>query len=607
MHRIDYYKVLEVTPTASAETIRGAYRALSKKYHPDTYQGDPKLANERMKEINEAYGVLSDPVKRKEYDSLLSDIDEDVITDIPFSDNNVTSAPKPNKENNAQGQTGCLSKIIGVIFWIIVISLIVRACLGNDKGTDDVSSTQSVVTTDESGNNSAMSDNEQDTLSPLAQAAEIAFFHKEYTDLGTVEIHHFEERKEVLEFLAKLSIDKTVATQGKYLSKADSLFKGNYFYFSEEQTNLYYIGESKNNMPHGFGGIFSVATGSGTYEFAGEVLILYVGNFKNGMLDGYGAYFAADQTDLTRTITDIADITTFSEDIGERIVQYLFNYVSYEGYFSKNEKVGKGNSFDFPIYEDPAVGARIAFINELNPSLDGYIFGPVYPNITMGEYKDGELFGEVKRFKYNHLVYNGTIQDGEFQIENVICPNDQFDIHGLYCQNVWGSDILYDCNGFYGFFDGEESGEYNTEESEKSAYPELAENIIALQPTIDESNSYSGELVYEWPSDFEYDICKSLEEYGWIPIPNFNGIDDNWVMQFGGDNDICVTMWKLDVGYLFFQDINIIDEQGNVEDSVQFTSEDGMKFYVTALNEHNDSTYNNQIWAPSSEGWIRIE
>ena len=65
----DYYKVLGVTRSASADDIRKSFRKLARKYHPDVNPGDKK-AEEKFKEINEAYEVLSDPDKRKKYDTL---------------------------------------------------------------------------------------------------------------------------------------------------------------------------------------------------------------------------------------------------------------------------------------------------------------------------------------------------------------------------------------------------------------------------------------------------------------------------------------------------------------------------------------------------------
>ena len=65
----DYYKILGVDRKASAKDIRKAYRKLARQYHPDVNPGD-KRAEEKFKQINEAYEVLSDDEKRKKYDQL---------------------------------------------------------------------------------------------------------------------------------------------------------------------------------------------------------------------------------------------------------------------------------------------------------------------------------------------------------------------------------------------------------------------------------------------------------------------------------------------------------------------------------------------------------
>jgi len=65
----DYYEILGVSPDASQEDIRKAYRRLTKEYHPDR-RGGSKAAEEKFKEVAEAYGVLGDPEKRKQYDRL---------------------------------------------------------------------------------------------------------------------------------------------------------------------------------------------------------------------------------------------------------------------------------------------------------------------------------------------------------------------------------------------------------------------------------------------------------------------------------------------------------------------------------------------------------
>ena len=72
MAKRDYYEVLGIERSADDAAIKKAYRQMAKKYHPDIHPGD-KEAEEKFKEVNEAYSVLSDPQKRSRYDQFGSE------------------------------------------------------------------------------------------------------------------------------------------------------------------------------------------------------------------------------------------------------------------------------------------------------------------------------------------------------------------------------------------------------------------------------------------------------------------------------------------------------------------------------------------------------
>ena len=88
----DYYKILGVGRDATADEIKKVYRKLAMKYHPDKAKGDKKQAEDKFKQISEAYAVLSNPEKKKEFDEFGSQAfrqkfsQEDIFRGSDFSD-----------------------------------------------------------------------------------------------------------------------------------------------------------------------------------------------------------------------------------------------------------------------------------------------------------------------------------------------------------------------------------------------------------------------------------------------------------------------------------------------------------------------------------------
>ena len=107
----DYYKILELeTSRVSIEEIKSAYRQAAKKYHPDVNVGD-KLAEERIKDINEAYRILSVPASKRKYDRIWNskfskkqEKSKESIVDMFFG--NIIKKETEQKENKKEQQKG---------------------------------------------------------------------------------------------------------------------------------------------------------------------------------------------------------------------------------------------------------------------------------------------------------------------------------------------------------------------------------------------------------------------------------------------------------------------------------------------------------------------
>jgi curved DNA-binding protein CbpA len=128
---MNFYQTLQVSPEASEAIIRAAYKTLAQQYHPDKNLGNPS-SEEKFKEINEAYKVLSDPLLRKAYDNKISEGSQKQPQDTSYHNNQQREATPYQKENAEPSfsadefaaieaaRRGCWSTIYWGVFWFVL-------------------------------------------------------------------------------------------------------------------------------------------------------------------------------------------------------------------------------------------------------------------------------------------------------------------------------------------------------------------------------------------------------------------------------------------------------------------------------------------------------
>lgn len=98
---MNYYEILKISQNATEREMKNSYKQLVKKYHPDLYVGDREFAEEKMKEINEAYDILSNPETKAEYDEYLHSLTQPAQPYTPPNSpqtNPTSESPEPQPE-----------------------------------------------------------------------------------------------------------------------------------------------------------------------------------------------------------------------------------------------------------------------------------------------------------------------------------------------------------------------------------------------------------------------------------------------------------------------------------------------------------------------------
>ncbi|HBF34169.1 TPA: molecular chaperone DnaJ [Candidatus Sumerlaeota bacterium] len=110
----DYYEILGIQRNAEPDEIKSSYRRLARKYHPDLNKDDP-AANAKFREVQEAYDVLSDPDKRRQYNALGSNYRDGMDFQIPPG---WAAGPRTGGSGTASGSGGGFSDFFDILFGV---------------------------------------------------------------------------------------------------------------------------------------------------------------------------------------------------------------------------------------------------------------------------------------------------------------------------------------------------------------------------------------------------------------------------------------------------------------------------------------------------------
>ena len=478
---INYYKILEVSPNASEEVIRSAYKALAKKYHPDACMNDINI-EEKMKLINEAYETLIDSEKRTAYDAQFFS-EEDPTPDISFTqkdeedrktmDSSASDIKKPKKK------FGIIKA--GVL---IYVAYLVVSWLRGDSG--------SVEALKETAVTASMTTPEGELDVNEVQAPNVPVWSPEYLSFylqnKPLDLYDFSKEEEKNTKLAK-----DAKTEKCYIKGSEGFINKSITYKkADQETDLIYMGEIKDEKPDGYGVLSKMINyGSDTNPvFAYQ--IMYDGMFKKGKYSGFGKSFFSFEDE--NEAWQFREFVKQSED-AQTCVNDYFNELEYIGYFEDGQFNGKGLFITYPDKRYTSIfSERITMRADEDPQY--YTLG-----IASSNFEKGEMEGKAKLYYADYLVYDGELKKGEpdGKGKRYYRGSDHLKYEGEFSGGkMEGKGTLYDYDGkvvVSGQWKNNLCGLINAEDYQSPKTESIEDNSYSQKPQVNSEEAVSKNTV----------------------------------------------------------------------------------------------------------------
>lgn len=474
---MNYYKILEVSPNASEEVIRSAYKALAKKYHPDASMNDMDI-EEKMKLINEAYETLVDPEKRAAYDTQF------FSKEVPKPDLSFTQKEeeKENTSDSSSSDTIKPKKKFGIVkagVLIYVAYLVVSWFRGDSDSVETLKETEVAETTTTPEGESDLN-NVQAPNAPVWSPEYLSF----YLQNKPLDLYDFSKEEE-----KNTKLGKDAKKEKFYIKGSEGFINKSITYKkADQETDLIYMGEIKDEKPDGYGVLSKMINyGSDTNPvFAYQ--IMYDGMFKKGKYSGFGKSFFSFQDEneawqFNNFINQSGDVQTCVND--------YFNELEYIGYFKAGQFSGKGLFITYPDkHYTSTYSERITMDSDEDPQY--YTLG-----IASSNFEEGEMTGKAKLYYADYLVYDGELKKGEPNGKGKRYYNgsDHLKYEGEFSYGkMEGKGTLYDYDGnivVSGQWKNNLCGLINSEDYQSPKVESVEERLSSQQSQINSEEAVS--------------------------------------------------------------------------------------------------------------------